>query len=262
MNDAPPRAIPVISDEVAIQWFDERWQPGEHMSIWGRTGSGKTTFIVELALTLWVRSRVLIVDTKKDRGTMHPVGHVVKTFPTTTDKLPFRVREWTRDPNHKSWDHDPEWYKLQPGEYKWVTNKTAYQKQIGPIQQQIGTALQKCFDEGDWVIVIDEVRDLSDPEVPGLDLTPLLTRIWREGRDRGVTIIAGTQAPSLVPPAMYDQPTYHVFGRMADARRILRLGEISGDRDMLVETLPALRRHEVLVVDVVDDMAFVTEVQL
>lgn len=252
--------VPVLPWDQVVQWLDRRWHPGEHWSIFGRTGSGKTYQLVHGLLPLWTRSRVLIVDVKHDKGTMDPIGHVVTKKPHAGDKLPFRVREWTRGRDHPSWDQDPEWYKLQPRAHRWHPDRARQRSRESQVRADVGYALDQAFHEGDWVIVVDDVVTVADKKPPNLDLGDLLARIWRDGRDRGITMIAATQAPAFAPAAMYDQPTFVSFGRTADVRRQIRLGEIGGDRELIEAILPELQGHETLIMDLANDHALVTEV--
>lgn len=253
-------AVPVVPWTRVETWLDGRWEPGEHMSIFGRTGSGKTYVLVYGLMPLWARSRVLIIDSKHDRGTMREVGHVVSKQPGFNDRLPFRVREWTGKPESRKWDDDPEWYKLQPVKYKWHADRTREKASLDRVRAVVGKALQMVYEEGDWVVILDEVRDLSESRSPGLDLGAILSKLWREGRDRNVTIIAGTQAPAMAPPSMYDQCTYAIFGRNADLRRTERLGEIAGNIELVEQVLPQLQEHELLIMDLYYDKAVVSEV--
>jgi hypothetical protein len=259
-DDDEETVVPVISWPDALEYLDEHWHPGMHVSIFAPTGRGKTYLIMEGLMRLWTRSRVLIIDVKRDRGTMAPYGHVVQRYPTLSQKLPFMVRQHTRDGDHESWDNDPEWYKLQPEDYRWSPDKKRADAPTLRTRADVGRALDKAFHEGNWTIVLDEVHTLQREESPGLDLGNLLARIWEEGRDRDITIIAGTQQPVDAPSQMYDQPSFVFLGRMKDVRRQMRMGEIGGARDLVMDILPELEGHEFLMLDLVNDEVFIVEV--
>lgn len=255
-----PQEIPRAEWSAVLEWLDRRWHPGEHLSIYGRTGSGKTYTIVHGLLPLWTRCRVLIIDVKHDQGTMAPVGHVVSRRPELSDRLSFKVREYVQGRESKAWDRDPEWYKLQPQHHRWVPDRKQQTAHNDRVRSEIGRALDMAFHEGNWVIVVDDVVTVADSKPPNLDLADLLQRIWRDGRDRGVTMIAATQAPSYAPPAMYDQASFAIFSRMTDVRRQERLGEIAGNVDLIEAELPRLQRHEILIGDLEYDNWVVTRV--
>lgn len=249
-TDELEATLPPVADwDAVLEWLDSRWQPGEHCSIFGRTGSGKTYTIVNGLLPLWTRSEALIIDVKHDKGTMDPIGHVVTKKPNTLDRIPFKVRDWTRGKEHESWDKDPAWFKLQPKGHHWSPDRNRQRQRSDRVRAEVGEALDDAFHRGNCVIVVDDAVTVAARNPPNLDLGDLLGRIWRDGRDRGITVIAATQAPANAPSAMYDQPTFLIFSRMRDARRQLRLGEIAGDADLIETTLPQLEHQQILLLD-------------
>jgi hypothetical protein len=93
-----------------------------------------------------------------------------------------------------------------------------------------------------WVVYADETRLLADPAFLGLK--DHLDALWISGRSRGITLVAGTQAPRWVPASMYEQPRYFAIGKIRDRRALDRLGQIGGDVDMIRAIVPDLAHHE------------------
>lgn len=238
-------ALPRVPWEQHVAYLDERWQAGQHVSIFARNGGGKTLLIRRLLESLWTRSRVLFIASKKTDASIGGMGHKVSAFPNRAQRLRYDARR----SDHPDWEKDPEWYVLQVPSYRWSADAKRTDEGYKRARALVGTALDRAYGEGDWVIVADEVRALADPEPPNLNLAPILKTIWQRGRSERDTLIAGTQAPRWAPGEMYDQWVYAYFGRMTDVAKQIRLGEIAGDSELLRRALPTLERFEFLFVD-------------
>lgn len=216
----------IRSSEVeALDWPDFldslRWRQGEHVSLIGPTGAGKTTLALEI---LPKRKFVVVLGTKpKDStlGRLRGRGYRI-------------VREW---PEHVATDISPKlilWPKFQ---------KTGDAKKQ---QRQIGKALQEIFAQGGWTVYADELRYISNT----LRLSPLLELIWQQGRSLGVSLVGGTQRPAHVPLMMYDQATHLFFWRDNDEANLKRIGGIGHlDAQLVRETVANLPRHDTLYID-------------
>jgi hypothetical protein len=214
------------------------------VSIFGRTGDGKTHLVRWGLLPLWQRYPVLLVDTKPRNRTLTGCGSLVRQFPTSMQRLPYRLRHH----ESKRWDRDPEWFRLRPPAARWSPDRKRQSENWTRARGVVGRALDECYHGGGWVVVIDEVRAVSDGQDPSLDLTPVLENTWQRGRDQPVTLIALTQSPVFVPGSMHTQPTHVYISGMRDLAKVDRLGEIGGDVDLIRQVLPSLsrRRHEFL----------------
>ena len=155
---------------------------------------------------------------------------LLKHFATEVEKLPHKIdRRYLRSGRP--------WFRLKIpslllGADRATQQRTAYD------------AMRQVYREGDWVIVIDEVRPLVD-----LKLTPYLVELWERGRSANVTVIAGTQAPRFLPGHLYDQPTHFFAGRSLDDRTRERLREIGGKSQTIRAAVEGLRRHEFVYVN-------------
>lgn len=210
-----------------IEWrdlaprIDSMWDPENtpHHSVIGLTGAGKSFLVVNGLLSMCNDDRVLIIDTKGDDPLISRTGKAVKTLPRTT----WKAR------NRKPREH---WYRLQVSDSREEARK------------QVMVSLQRAYDEGEWVIVFDEIRDITDPRSPGLGLLPWVDRIYRKGRSRHVSIIASTQAPRWVPSSFYDQASFAWIGRLRDEQRQKRLLEIGGLAKSELPVIAQLRRRQ------------------
>lgn len=114
----------------------------------------------------------------------------------------------------------------------------------GSMVESFSEALDRLWTDSGWTIYIDELRLFTDPKYFGLG--PKVERLWLFGRSRGLTLVAGTQAPRWVPSAFYEQPRWFLIGRVRDRRALKRLGEISGDTEAIERIVPTLDDFEFL----------------
>lgn len=203
------------------------WRPGEHFSVVAPTGYGKSHLIVRGLLPRF--THVLTLDVKGDDPILKRYGgQRVRGFPTKLDLL--RAELSDRNPERR--------YRIHPG--------------------GLGASAKRSFDDafrgawsagahrktdGAWVLNIDEARIMSDH----LGMKDHLTTGWVLGRGRGITMVAGTQAPRFVPSEFYDQASWLAIGRFRDKRILQRLGEIGGtvgDNVDLRSVLPTLERSK------------------
>jgi hypothetical protein len=209
---------------------DRMWDPENcpHHSIIGLTGSGKSFLAINGILDVCQNDRILIVDTKGDDPIVSSVGRPVREIP----RNPWYARMGHRDEPRALW------YRL------------AVHDDPSKAKAQVFDALKRVYREGEWVVYLDEIYDITHPRLPNLGLEPWVTQIYKKGRARHVSIVAGTQSPAWVPRVFYDQASFAWIGRIRDEQRQKRLLEIGGlaKRDLpYVSTLP--KRHWLLAAD-------------
>lgn len=193
------------------EYLTKSWEPGEHCSVIAQTGAGKSYLVAHGLLPMW--RYTITLDAKGDDPSLLATGRRVRSYPTL------------------GW-YDDERFRITPSP-----------KSIVP---DFADALDKIYKSKGWTIYIDETRLFTDPRYFGLGSR--VERLWLFGRSRGLTVIAGTQAPRWVPAAMYEQPRHFFLGNINDKRAIDRLGEISVDVDTLREIVPDLGEFEFLYV--------------
>lgn len=208
------------------EYVDKAWDPENtpHHSIIGLTGSGKSFLTRHGLLSMSRGDRVLIIDTKGDDPIISKTGNPVKEFPK---------RAWYAGMSRKRKEPEANWFRLKVSD------------NIATARAQVGEALHSAYDDGDWIIVIDELFDVvsTDREV-GLGLKGLYQKIMRKGRGRHVPCIAATQNPVWMPSEFYDQASFAWIGRIRDRNRQKRLLEIGGLDNQDLPIIAALQRRQ------------------
>jgi energy-coupling factor transporter ATP-binding protein EcfA2 len=201
-----------------------KWRQGEHVSIFGPTGSGKS----HLALALLPQRRyVVALANKTEDDTLAP--------------LVAKGGGWTRA---KKWPTS-------------VPPRYAPRVVVWPKPKSIRTAkaeqraafldvLDGVYLGGGWCVYVDEAYYLSQTLGLGDDLKIL----WQQGRSARTSILACSQRPAWVPLEMYSEASHVFVFRMRDRQATKRLSDVgSVDPKLLTEVVAGLGDHEFAYVD-------------
>jgi energy-coupling factor transporter ATP-binding protein EcfA2 len=203
-----------------IEWSnfidDMEWNQGEHVTLLGHTGSGKTTLARAL---LPKRDHTLIFATK-------PRDDSLDLFKregySVTRKWPIDARVYSKVVF---------WPKIERTE------------DVVTQQNEIGKCLASVYRTGGWCLYFDEVRYISDT----LGLKPLLEMLWLQGRSLKLSVLAGTQRPAWIPLEAYSQATHIFVWRDRDETNLRRLQGIGSiDHRELKSMIRELPLHDVL----------------
>lgn len=200
------------------QWV---WRQGEHITLVGPTGSGKTS--LELAI-LPRRDYILFLSTKRIDDTQEALK-----------KQGFKV---IHSPKELHPDIAPRVILRPP----WP--KDANAKQLKSLHASVfQEALMQVFREGYWTVVMDEARYLTHD----LGLSDEAQLLWLQGRSLRITVVAGTQRPRWIPLEAYDQATHLFFWRDPDLDNVRRIAEMAGlNQREVLEVVLNLREAEIL----------------
>jgi len=196
----------------------DSWEQGQHVTVIAPTGGGKSVLAVKGLLPMW--EYTLTIDAKGEDKTLRQSGKKVKQYPS-----------WQRHRDSKFW-------LLLPPD----------QPRAADISIK---TLRHIFKDKGWTVYLDELRLFTDRKyLPAYQrmLPAEVERLWLYGRSRGITLVTGTQAPRWIPAAAFEQPRHFLLGRVQDDRAIKRLGEISGDVDLIRAIVPTLEPFEFLYV--------------
>lgn len=202
----------------------------------GQTRSGKSYLTRHGILETCTYDRVLFIDCKGDDPTIMGLGKVVNRFPT-------RLQRNTRDFMDDSDKPRSQWFRL-------VTSRN-----WAEARDQVGEALTEVMNEGDWIVVVDELRIITDTREPGLNLAPLWEAIMLRGGGRGVGAVNLTQEPRWVRGSFYTQPSFIWISRVEDEAAQKRIAEIGSSR-ALMDHLPGIARRVWIYTDNLEDERF------
>ena len=156
------------------------WKQGEHVSISGSTGTGKSTLSSSLLLS---RSYVLILRSKPDD--VDYSGRVIKTAKQ------FAGINYEDTPR--------------------VILDPAYESQLLEFYK----ALELAFKHGGWTVYFDELYYLSETLRLGREVDKFLT----QGRSKGLTAVCGMQRPIRVSRFAISEAT-HTISFRAEGRDV------------------------------------------
>lgn len=220
-------AVGELDWETFLTRFD--WRQGEHVSLIGPTGTGKTTLAVQL---LPRRRFVAAIGTKPSDPTLQTLrsdGYRLVTELPSQGKPP-RVIVWPRNR---------------------TINRDAKRAQADAIRDTLDAA----YSAGGWCVFVDELAYVAR----SLNLAPELTDLWQQGRAVGVSLIGCTQRPRWVPLDAYSGASHLFLWRTNDADDIRRLAGLNGADTAAVRAIvPKLARYEVLYVNTRDDQMCIT----
>lgn len=214
---ASPSAAAFGDDEILgldwpdfLEWFGERFQPGEHLSIAAPTGAGKTTFGTGI---LDGRPWVVGLDVKGGDKTLAKTGwrRITGEVDRFGHWLPHDVRRDIREGKPARLIVGRKARTFAEVERNW------------PIQARV---LERCFAETNWTVYIPDLQLLTDPSLGGV--TRSATMLWIAARDRGVSLVTDMQQFAWTPRLARSQPRWFVIGYTKDFDSVEDLGRAAG----------------------------------
>lgn len=232
----PSVDVPALDWRVVRNRVNKLWVADDapHHSIISETRGGKSYLITRGLLPLCEQDRVLIIDNKGGDPTLRGYGKPVRKL-SRFDRA-FRGNKPRSD-----------WYRLIVHEdYK-------------SGREQVRQILSQIYDEGNWIVVMDELRAVTASRPPNLGLEGEVGRLYLRGGSRGISVISSTQEPVWVPSFFYSQASFAWIGRVEDEERQKRLRQIAGlTRDYMPVISSTPRRHW-LYVDTLEDEKFIAQ---
>lgn len=218
----PPEPT-VLRWEQFQDMFAEAYEEGEHVSLVGPTGTGKSVTGVELIKIIGARRA-------HDR---RPARVIV---------LADKPRDDTIMALHKSgWPIIKEWPPSYGQEHAIIWPRTADEKTQKNIFRPV---LDAVYQEGGQTVYIDEAAYFSDPPPDGLGLRGKLGKFWRAARSNKAAVVAGTQRPCAVPRLMWSEPSWVLIFAVEDEDDLKRVAQLSGQSLAVWNCVPKLGGHE------------------
>lgn len=200
-----------------------RFRQGEHITIVGTTGSGKTVLGREL---VEYRDYTAVLGTKNEDRELY---------------APFQARGYLLTD-----DFDP---SPPPEESRIIFRprmSTPDQKGLDKQSNRFEAMLFEVWEYGGWALFADEIWTLTKR----LKLASTFETFWSAGRSNNITVVALTQLPVDIPLMAFDQATHLFLFRNTDKYRINRMAEFAGaDSEILKHLIPRLPRFEFVYVD-------------
>jgi hypothetical protein len=197
--------------EFLTEYFD--YKPGEHVSIFGPTGIGKTHLLNQLMQHTATEKLPAVVLIAKPRDETVQKWNKVLKFGTVHDWPPDFVKR-VFNPKAKGW-------------LLWPRHTFDPQRDNKMLSHVFRKGILDSYKRGNRILIVDEAFGVAKE----LRLGEELVTVWTRGRSMNVGLWAATQKPSHVPLWMYDQATHLFIARDPDRRARERYREIGGGID-------------------------------
>lgn len=224
--DRLPRPVATVPFSEAMQRMD--WRQGEHVTLIGPTGLGKTELTVSMLDAYKNEAAgkyIVFLGTKRKDSTQDELKS--KGYNIIKDARALEPQVATK------YIVKPDW----PSKVDDAEDIKRYHRDV------FRSTIIRCIRQGGWTIVCDELRYLAG----FLGLSDELLVAWLQGRSEHVSVVSSTQRPRYVPLEAYDQPTHLFFFRDSDHGNVRRVAElVSVHRGTVEVTVPNLPEHDVL----------------
>ena len=198
------------------------WNAGEHFSLIGPTGLGKTTMLLNI---LPMHPYVTVFATKPRDKTMTALvqnyGYVMfERWPNGLDANQY--------PRRVIW---PDASKLD----SYATQRVVF-----------GDAFAKIYREGGWTLALDETWYVDDILGLGKEIKTYLL----QARSLDISLVSAFQRPAFVPRELYTSSTHLMFWRTNDETDLKSLGGIGFRSAQLIrEVVSDLDMYQVLYIN-------------
>lgn len=213
------------------EFVNERWAyaAGDHVTILGPTGSGKTRMGFDLLKVTAKPNLPAVVLVMK------PKDPPVETWRRQARFR--RVRSWPAPP---PWPWQPQ---RPPGWVVWPRHVFDPDEDDIRLYHIFRRAILSSYKTGRRIVVADETYGLAHE----LDLDRELAAVWTRGRSMGCGLWSFSQRPAHIPLHAYSAAQHLLLGHDPDKRARERYAEIGGtDPKMIADVVARLRLFEFL----------------
>jgi hypothetical protein len=210
---------PTVPFSDLLRNLQRQWLIGEHVTIVGPTGVGKTTLL----------ARIL------------PIRRYTVVFVT-------KVHDPTISRDFKGYQRITSWPPkvFQDKLLLWPKAGKTIRDTIQIQRDTFRTALDSIFQDKQWCVVFDEQHWLCTT----LGLSQENAAYLHQGRSSGLTVVNGTQRPAWVPVVTYSSATHGFIWRTTYRDDMSRLGDLGGiDAKQFKANMLRLKKHEFVYVN-------------
>lgn len=192
--------------EEFLDWFNKRWDLGQHVALVGPTGAGKTVYVTNI---LPMRKWVIALDSKGGDESLDQLtkkGFVHSPWPLSSKQ----------------------WKDLEEGKPCRVIVGAHIQslEDLPKLKVEIATALRDAYNQRKWTVYIDELQMVSDRRLMNLSANVEVNLI--AARNRKVSIVSSFQRPANVPRTASEMSTWFIVFYTRDRDTVDRLAEMAG----------------------------------
>jgi len=201
-----------ITYQAFLHTLETKWRAGQHITVIGTTGSGKTIAIRDM---LMMRRYLVVLATK------------------AKDKSLARYRL----PTIASWPPDYSQEKVM------VWKKPKRLGDFGSQQALVYTVMNDIFFRGGYTVYFDDLFYI----VHMLHLRRAIEMLYTQVRSQGVSLVASVQRPSNVPLVSINQASYLLVFNIKDIIDVQRVAkDVSMDWKELQAAIATLQKYEFL----------------
>lgn len=240
---SPRPEFPAVRAYTRSDFVERVWayQAGQHVTILGPTGSGKTHLAYQLLEQTAHPDLPALVLVMKPRD---------KTTSKFTKRVAYRkVTNWPQLPS-------PWRPRKPPGWVLWP--KHTFDPDVDLVEHWavFRRAVLDSYKRGNRILFADETRSLERE----LGLNREMVTVWTKGRSMGTGIWAASQVPKFISTEAYSQASHVFLANIPDRRDQERFGEISGvDPALVRHVVQNLKRHQWLYIRQEDGAMCVVE---